>query len=285
MLNKKQVVVIGLVIVLMVALFSLDIKGLISPEKRQNDGVRGGDSKNMSLSIVTLESVSVDAKQALSANLAQQITDLEDALKNASLVEKLKLQKQLAQKWDDVNVPAPSAFYYELIANIDKTHASWLKAGDKFTNAYQNTQDSLVQPSLVQKAIVAYQKAEVLQPNSLDAKIGMGVAYVSGTADPMKGILLLRDVVKEDPKNVKANMSLGLFSMKTGQYEKAVKRFEVVISQTNQPEAWFYLASSYENMGMNENAISAYSKTKELAADPGLGQFVDRKVKELKKVD
>ncbi len=281
MLNTKQVVVIGLVVVLMVALFSLDIKGLVNSNKKQSD--EGREIKSGVPSIVSLKSVSVSAKQALSANVAQQISDLEEVLKNASSADKLKVQKRLAQKWDDVNVPAPSAFYYELIANAEKTYASWLMTGDKFTSAYQSTQDSLVQSALVQKAIMAYEKAEILQPNSLDPKIGKGVAYVSGTADPMKGILLLRDVVKEDPKNVKANMSLGLFSMKTGQYEKAVKRFEVVISQTNQPEAWFYLASSYENIGMNKDAINAYIKTKELAADPGLSQFVDRKVEELKK--
>jgi tetratricopeptide (TPR) repeat protein len=280
MLNTKQVVVVGLVLVLMTALFSLDIKGLVSAKIQQRDARAETEQ-----AAVTLETISEHSKQTLSASLVQQITDLENALNSASAVDKLALKKQLAQKWDDVNVVAPSAFYYELIANEEKTYPSWLKAGDKFTNAYQNTQDSLVQPALVQRAMAAYEKAGLLQPNSLDVKIGMGVAYVSGTADPMKGILLLRDVVKEDPKNVKANMSLGLFSMKTGQYEKAVKRFEVVISQTNQPEAWFYLASSYENMGMNENAIKAYIKTKELAADPGLGQFVDRKVKELKKVN
>ena len=139
--------------------------------------------------------------------------------------------------------------------------------------------------SFVQKAIAAYQKAENLQPNNLETKIGLGVAYVSGTAEPMKGISLLLDVVKQEPNNVKANMNLGLFSMKSRQYDKAIKRFKVVTSQTSQPEAWFYLGMSYENMGMKPEAIAAYNKAKELAADPNLGQFVDRKVNELKKVN
>lgn len=280
MFHIKQVIIIGLVVGLIVALFSLDIKGLtVDSEKRKISPLAKQDGSSKA----TLELMSIQGKQTLNENLAQQITILEETLKKASSAEKLSLQKQLAQKWDDVNVLAPSAFYREQIAMQEPTYDNWLIAGDRFTSAYQHNQDTLVQPVFVQKAIAAYQQAQTRQPQSLEAKIGLGVAYVSGTADPMKGILMLRDVVKEDPQNVKANLNLGLFSMKTGQYEKAVQRFKVVVSQISQPEAWFYLATSYENMGMNDEAIVAYTKTKELAADPNLDQFVDRKVKELKK--
>ena len=99
----------------------------------------------------------------------------------------------------------------------------------------------------------------------------------------MQGITLLLNVVKQDPKNVKANMNLGLFSRKSGQFDKAVNRFKTVIAQKPQPEAWFYLASSYENLGLKDEAITAYLKSKELAGDPNLGKFVDGKIQELKK--
>jgi cytochrome c-type biogenesis protein CcmH/NrfG len=97
----------------------------------------------------------------------------------------------------------------------------------------------------------------------------------------MKGISLLLGVVKEDPKNIKANMNLGMFSMKSGQFQKALDRFKTVISVSPTPEAWFYLGTSYENLGMKSEAVLAYQKSKELAADPSLSDFVDRKIKEL----
>jgi Flp pilus assembly protein TadD len=71
--------------------------------------------------------------------------------------------------------------------------------------------------------------------------------------------------------------------MRSGQFDKAVERFKTVIEQQPDPEAWFYLASSYENLGQNEEAILAYQKAKELAADPGLTKFVDQKIQALKK--
>lgn len=261
-------------------LFSLDIKGLVK-EEGQHSGEAAGEAAQTT--VVTLEAVSAAAKQSLNNNMSRQINDLEGQLQNAEAEQKLDLQRQLAQKWDDINQPAPAAFYQELVAQSKGTYADWLKAGDLFTSAYQNAQDSLMQPGLVQKAIGAYQKASEIEPNSLDAKTGLGVAYVSGTPNPMQGIQLLLAVVKEDPANVKANMNLGLFSLKSGQFDKAVNRFKTVLEQEQNPETWFYLASAYENLGQKEDAVAAYLKSKELAADPSITQFVDRKVKELSK--
>ena len=279
MLNRKQVIVVCSAVLLMGIMLSMDIQGLVKP-KDESKGTPAGQAPP-AVKAFSLEEVSVLSKQSLTANLKKQVTDLEAALKSASENEKVDLHKKLAQQWDDLNQAAPAAFYYELIAQKEPGFTPWLKTGDKFTEAYQQTADTLMQPALVQKAIQAYQEADKLQPNTPEVKTGLGIAYVSGTPNPMQGIQLLLEVVKNDPKNVKANLNLGLFSMKSGQYEKAVDRFKTVIAQAPSAEAWFYLASSYENMGMKSDAVGAYLKTKEIASDPNMSQFVDRKVNEL----
>ena len=279
MFSAKQIAVIALIAVLVAALFSLNIKGLQKEETSKPTTA----AKEQAVVALSLEQVSESAKQTINASLAAEITTLETALKNADEPSKLALYKQLAQKWDDVNVAIPSAFYKELVAQTESSYENWVLAGDQLTTAYQATQDSTSQPTLVQKAITAYQAALKLNPASLNAKTGLGSAYVSGTANPMQGIQLLLEVVKEDPKNVKANTNLGLFSMRSGQFDKAVTRFKTVIEQKPDPEAWFYLATSYENLGQNKDAILAFEKSKELAANPGLSNFVDQKIKALKK--
>lgn len=278
MLNRKQVVVLGSVIVLMGLMLSLDIQGLIKPKEGAEASVSNAAAPAKAIS---LDEVSLAARQNLNANLNKQLSDLEAVLKSSTESEKLNIQRRLAQEWDGVDQPAPAAFYYELIAEEEKTYTAWLKAGDKFTHAYQQSIDTLIQPALVQKAINSYQQADKLKPNTLEVKTGLGIAYVSGTPNPMQGIQLLLEVVKQDPENLKANFNLGLFSMKSGQFDKAVDRFKIVISKEPSAEAWFYLASSYENVGLKTEAIGAYLKTKEIAADPNMSQFVDRKVNEL----
>jgi len=279
MFSAKQIAVIALIAVLVAALFSLNIKGLQKEEASKPTPA----AKEQAVVALSLEQVSESAKQSINASLAAEITSLETALKNADEPSKLALYKQLAQKWDDVNVATPSAFYKELVAQTESSYENWVIAGDQLTTAYQTTQDSTSQPALVQKAITAYQAALKLNPASLDAKTGLGTAYVSGTPNPMQGITLLLEVVKQDPKNIKANTNLGLFAMRSGQFDKAVTRFKTVIEQKPEPEAWFYLATSYENLGQNKDAILAYEKSKELAANPGLSNFVDQKIQALKK--
>lgn len=281
MLNKKQILVIGSVVLLMGFMLTLDIQGLVKSEESEASQAEVTKPASVDVNAISLEDVSKTSMEGLSANLKSLIADLENQLKRASEDEKLELYKKLAQQWDDVNLTTPSSLYYELIAEKDPNFETWLKAGDKFTDAYQQSMDTLIQPVLVQKAINSYQKADKIKPNTLEVKTGLGIAYVNGTPNPMQGITLLLDVVKQDPKNIKANLNLGLFSMKSGQFDKAVERFKTVIEIAPSAEAWFYLASSYESMDRNADAIAAYLKTKEIAADPNMSQFVDRKINEL----
>lgn len=280
-MKTKQYIAIGSVVVLMGVLLSLDIKGLIKPEDNTEMQAEAEGAANSTTSSVSAESISTAAKQNLNANLAADIERLEKELKGASDEDAIEIQEQLAIKWDDVNQPAAAAFSYEAIAKAKPSYENWLKAGDRFTEGYKNFSDTTAIQGLVNKAINAYQKALDINKESLDAQTGLGVAYVTGTQNPMQGIQLLLGVVKKDPKNVPANLNLGLFSMKSGQFNKAVDRFKTVIEVKATPEAYFYLGTSYENLGLKSEAIAAYQKSKELAADPGLSTFVDRKVKEL----
>ncbi len=122
-----------------------------------------------------------------------------------------------------------------------------------------------------------------IAPDNLDAQTGLGIADVNGGApSPMTGISLLLGVVAKEPKNLKANLNLGLFSMKSGQFEKAVTRFKNVVEQKPELEPYFYLAESYKQLGMKPEAIAAYQKCKELAGDPAFNQKMDEYIKELK---
>lgn len=279
MFRSKQIIVVVLVLVLMGALLAQPIKGLV-----KKDAAASGSSEVKKVSLVTLESVSQTAKTGLSENINRQLTELENKLAAAPDEERLGLLKTLAERWNDVNKPAPLGFTYEKIAELQPSLANWLLAGDAYTEAYQNLQDTVVSHELNNRSVYAYEQALALQPGNLEAKTGLGVSYVNKGDNPMAGISLLLEVVKEDPENLKANKSLGLFSMQSRQFDKAIDRFKTVLSvNPEEPESWFYLATSYENIGLKQEAIEAYAKSKQLASDPSLSQFIDRKVEELSK--
>ena len=283
-MKKAQIGLIIAIVAIIAYLFHLEPQGLIKPkETRESAGAKITEAKTGNTN-VDVAYVSASAKQIIGANLAAEISNLETSLKNAgSDADKLKLQKQLAKKWDDVNQPAPAAFYYQAVARKENTYDNWISAGDRFNDAYKAGQDTVAQPAFVLNAVEAFQNAQKLNPNGLDAKTGLGVAYVNGGApSPMQGIALLLDVVKQDPDNRKANLNLGLFAMKSGQYEKAVERFKKLIAQKPEVEPYFYLAESYKQLGMKKEAIDAYEQCKIMLPDPNFVGRIDQFIKELK---
>jgi len=290
-MHKKQIVVIVIVFIIMGFLFFMPVKGLIkSKEAEGHTNAAAAQSRPVTHVDVTV--VSAAAKVLIGPALSAQINDLEGQLKNATAEsDKLDLQKKLAKLWDDVNQPAPAAFYYQAVAQKENKFDEWLNAGTRFNDAYKTSQDTASQPTFVINGIASFKNAVKLKPADLDAKTGLGVAYVNQTSSgitdpdggsPMQGIMLLLDVVKQDPKNRNANLSLGLFAMKSGQYEKAVARFKTIIAQKAEVEPYFYLAESYKQLGQKKEAIDAYQKCKEMMPDPAFNQRIDEYIKELK---
>jgi tetratricopeptide (TPR) repeat protein len=281
-MNRKQIVVVVAVVAVMGYLYSLPVKGLIKP-KEAGSGAAAAASMAKPSASVTLASVSKLAQPSLDQTSAQQIAALEGQLKKAPDANKLSIQKQLAIQWDKAGQAAPAAFYYMDIAHQSEAMADWLNAGNRFNAAYKLTQDTAAQATFTANAVEAFEHATKLQPASLEAKTGLGVAYVNGGGMPMQGIALLLEVVKQEPKNHEALLNLGMFSMKSGQFAKAVERFKTLIAIKEEVEPYFYLAESYKQLGQKQEAIAAYEKCKELMGDPVAGQRIDEYIKELKK--
>jgi len=288
-MNKKQIAVIVAICVVTGYLCYLQPKPLAMAKPGSDKGT-GKVASNTerpdkaNTSSINVQMVSATAKTAIAQSQAAQITDLEGKLKNASTdADKITLQKQLAKQWDDAHQPAPAAFYYQAVAQKQNTAANWISAGNRFNDAFKLTQDTTAQPVFDADALEAFQNAGKLEPENLEVKTGLGIAYVNGGGPPMQGIGLLLDVVKKDPTNRNANFNLGLFSMKSGQFDKAVDRFKLVTAKTpNDVEPWFYLAESYKQLGQRADAIAAYQKCKELMPEPTFNAKMDQYIKELK---
>ena len=279
MLNTKQIVVVVVVVVMIGALLVQPIKGLVDKQEQNTTAT----AEESAASLYTLKSVSELAKQGINASIAGEISALEGEVENAQGEEKITLLQSLAAKWEDLAKPIPQGFIYKEMAQVAPKLDYWVKSGDAFRAGYTNQQDTALASALNKLAIESYQQAVDLDANNLAAKTGLGASLVTGSTNPMAGIALLREVVQADPKNLDANKTLGLFSMQSGQFDRAIDRFKTVIEIKADAESYFYLATAYEKIGQKSEAIAAYSKSKELAADPTLSQYIDRQIEELSK--
>lgn len=126
-----------------------------------------------------------------------------------------------------------------------------------------------------------------LNQSPLDLKVEQAIEMVQTSGMPMKGIGLLKEVLEEDPQHKEAIWQLGMFSMQSGQYEKAVERFSslsaIINDETNKENIGplFELSKAYIALGDNENAISTLSKLELLVEDETLKQDINARKEEL----
>lgn len=122
------------------------------------------------------------------------------------------------------------------------------------------------------------------QAGKTEEKLRLAISFVQEGKEPMKGIMLLREVLEKDSNNLKAHFYLGLFSMQSGQWEKARLRFLKVLElDSSQNEANFHMARVNANLGDTASALAYLKIYKRLNGDSNLPEEVNALIKELKK--
>lgn len=126
--------------------------------------------------------------------------------------------------------------------------------------------------------------AEKKAEGDLEQKLHLAISYVQEGKDPMKGIMMLREILEKDSNNVKAHFYLGVFSVQSGQWEKAKQRFlKVLALDSTESEAYFYLAQVEANIGDISSAVEIFKKYKSLISDTVRINEVQSYIDELKK--
>ena len=119
----------------------------------------------------------------------------------------------------------------------------------------------------------------------VDAKINKAVSIVKEGKQPMKGIMLLREVLEEDPNNVRALYQLGVFSVQSGQLDKAIERFKQVLKiEEKNTDALFYLGHAYANTGETDLALKQFEKIKANSDNEELIREANKYITELKSI-
>lgn len=189
----------------------------------------------------------------------------------------------VVQFWDQQKRPDFASYFVEKIAERKQTPLAYNKAGDRYYYSVRFIKDNNEIPALYQSAMRCYQKALAKDPNNTDAKIQLAACYVEGSQDPMKGITLLREVEKVDSNNVKLQLSFAFFSVKSQQWDKAIKRFENVLRiDPLYIEAYLHLADAYEQQGDKNKTIEMLEKYASITQDAMAKQEVLKYIEQLK---
>ena len=273
----------GIAIILVTALY---VFGRTVPEKKQ-----GGVDKSANASdAAATDSILAQAKRKLPGNQLLRVSALENSIVRGDVKEqKLKLYHQLAHFWaDTAQLFEPYAWYEAEAARLENSEKSLTFAGHLFLENLRSENEPGMRSWKTLQAKDLFERSLKINPNNDSSTVGLGACYIFGdiSATPMEGILKVRAVADRDSTNIFAQEVLGQGSMMSGQYDKAIPRFEAVyrLSKNNNDtklEASLMLAEAFEKKSEIASAISWYEKSLLLIRNEDVKKEVQKRIDEL----
>ena len=284
-MKKPQWITLAAALVLVAILY---VFGRIVPEKKETTTRQSDLADNP----VSVDSILSDAKKRLDPAQIVRLNALENSVVRGDVNEqKLKIYHQLAHFWADTGqIFEPYAWYEAEAARLENSEKSLTFAAHLFL---QNMRGENSQPLREWKALEAkdlFERSLKINPQNDSSIVGLGACYIFGgiSATPMEGILKVRAVADKDSSNIFAQEVLGHGSMYSGQYDKAIARFETVYrlskeTENTKLEACLMLAEAYERKADRLSAINWYKKSLTLIKNQEVKEEVNKRIDELSK--
>jgi len=190
---------------------------------------------------------------------------------------------QLSKVWEHGKQPLVAAYYGAKAAKLDNSEKKLTFAGQIFLQLMENESTPSMQAWDAAQAAGCLEQSLKLNDKNEDTKLALATAYIEGTGEPMRGVQILLAITRENPDDIPANLLLGRMSIQSGQFDKAVGRFEKILKlEPENTEAMFFMAQAWEGKGDKKKAIEYLEKCKKVVNDPGFSKDIDQKINSLK---
>ncbi|WP_457654104.1 double zinc ribbon domain-containing protein [Rhodocaloribacter sp.] len=193
-------------------------------------------SKEMGSGSAAPPPVAQAAPQAapLPADVAEQAEALQaeiDRLTGAAQVEKRRELVSLYIREERYDLAAEEQ---ERIAEAENTEDAWVLVGN-LNYDWMERQSSADRAVFAKRAIAGYRRALEINPDNLDVRTDMAIAYMYDPDNPMKAIQETNKVLERNPDHVQANFNRGIMLMQINRMDEAVKQMEKVKNLVNDP--------------------------------------------------
>jgi len=283
--KRPQWITLAIAVFLVVILYKF---GRIVPEKKPGLAAQPEAAEN----VLSTDSILVQAKKKLSPDQVSRLDALEHSTVRGDVKDQqLKVYHQLAHFWaDSGRVFEPYAWYESEAARLENSEKSLTFAAHLLLQNLRGESDPALRTWKAVQAKDLFERSLKINPNNDSSTVGLGACFIFGgiSATPMEGIMKVRAVSEKDSNNIFAQEVLGHGSMISGQYDRAITRFEAVfrLSKENidtRLEACLMLAEAYEKKADNSAAIDWYDKSLSLIKNEDVKQEVRKRIEELSK--
>lgn len=225
-----------------------------------------------------------EVKQSMDKDELAFINDLEGRFAASQGDEKIQWLDSIIHFWDKNMRPAISAVYAKDKADLTGKTEDYMIAGERFIGVGQFLEEA-DKPWAFKEAKAIFEKIVAANPENADAQIDLAICCMNDpdADNPMRGIQILRTVVDKDPKNTRAILQLGHFSVLSGQYSKAIDRYQQALEiDPGLTEAYFHLGDTYAKMGEMDKAEKYLLIYRGYLENDEDKQALDKYIKDLK---
>ena len=226
----------------------------------------------------SFDSLNTAAHAALPAHGKEEISVNEKSLagiKDSATMS--PLYDSLASVWKEHKQLPMAAWATGEAARLAHSEKKLTFAAQIFLDlAHREGQDPPVQLWEAQQAAHLFDEAILINPANDTLKLGLAASYIEGTGETMKGVGILREITAKEPDNIPANLMLGGLSIQSGQWDKAIARYETILKrEPNNREALYFGGVAYKGKGDLSTAKALFEKVKKVVNDPAFSKEVD----------
>ncbi len=219
--GKRIGILIGVAVLLIVVVY------LLFAISEQNGALSSVSSAN--------RPAGAPPEPGLITEFASRESDLVAELDRLNGEERISKQRELltlyftARRFDLAGAKA------EEIAIETGAESAWIDAGNFFYD-WMETSDPVNKAYYSKKSTSAYRKALEMDPDNLDIRTDMAVAYLYDPDNSMLAIQETMKVLEADSNHVQANFNRGIMLWQIDRLEEAADQFEKVIRLVDDPD-------------------------------------------------
>ncbi len=211
-LGRQVLIVVGAGLLLVVGLFAVTVVS-------QNSGSSDAPAPARSLSEL--------AARPLDASVSARVDSLRIAIEQLSGNERVAKQGELVDFFLANGRLDLAGAEQEQVAVATGREVDWVRTGNLYYD-WMESVDGNLRATFARKSIDAYQKALEINPDNLDVRTDMAIAYMNDPENSMQAIAQTNMVLEANPEHVQANFNRGIMLLRINRYDDAVAQFEKV---------------------------------------------------------
>ncbi len=287
-MNKAQWTIAGSALLITISLYAITQNQLFGHHPKTNKTIAADNHDGQDHSALSIDTILKHARENLSPEQLTRTQFLETSITRGDVnIQKIHVFHQLARFWrDTVRIFEPFAWYTAEVARLENSEKSLTFAAHLFLDNMRNEQNHELKSWKALQAKDLFERSLKLNSKNDSAQIGLGATYLFGgfSENPMEGIQKIRNVIERDPGNIYAQMTLAEASLLSGQTDKAIERFLVVVkTDPDNLQAILSLADIYERNKQEVESVKWYRKSLPLIKIPELRKEVEVRINNLSK--